>query len=185
MNESRGLIRAYKKRHPKKALFLKFYAMMGNVSYASKKAKIGRVTVYQWLKKDDKFVRAMQLAGEEAVEHMEQEAFRRAMQGVKEPLYFQGDRIMEMDAGGKMVPAYVTKYSDTLMIFLLKGHNPKKYRERGQIELVGSGGGPIKIEDKTIKEPEEIAEILTILAESGEIKPESIENLGVDNPKDE
>jgi len=47
--KKRGPIRIYKPRHPKKALFLKHYAVMGNVSYAAIKADIHRTLVYQWI----------------------------------------------------------------------------------------------------------------------------------------
>lgn len=50
---------------------------------------------------------------------LEDEAVRRAYVGVEEPLFYQGKQC-----------GTVRKYSDTLLIFLLKGAKPAKYRER-------------------------------------------------------
>ena len=56
---------------------------------------------------------------------------RRAVEGVEEPVgWYKGE------AGG-----VVRKYSDTLLIFLLKGRKPEMYRER--YEHSGPGGRPV------------------------------------------
>ena len=39
----------------------------------------------------------------------------------------------------------VREYSDTLLIFLLKGIMPNKYRDRVQTEHVGFGGSPLTV----------------------------------------
>jgi hypothetical protein len=59
-----------------------------------------------------------------------------------------GDVIREEDGRPKMVPALdahgkprlktIQRYSDTLAIFLLKAHDPDKYRENSKVELAGS-----------------------------------------------
>lgn len=46
---------------------------------------------------------------------------------------------------GKPRIATVKKYSDTLAIFLLKAHDPQKYRENQKIEMSGPNDGPIEI----------------------------------------
>ena len=38
----------------------------------------------------------------------------------------------------------VRKYSDTLLIFLLKAHRPKKYRETIHHAVTGEDGGPVR-----------------------------------------
>jgi hypothetical protein len=59
------------------------------------------------------------MAYEQAGERLEQEARRRAVEGTKKNVYYQGE------------PCGVnTEYSDTLLIFLLKGAKPEKYAER-------------------------------------------------------
>src|SRR5262245_35751476 len=43
----------------------------------------------------------------------------------------------------RFVPLTVKKYSDSLLMFLLKAHRPDKFRERQSIEHTGKDGGPI------------------------------------------
>ena len=66
---------------------------------------------------------------------LEDEAIRRAKDGVREKPVYQG---------GKLV-GHVQEYSDTLLIFLLKGARPEKYRDRVQQELSGPGGQTIQL----------------------------------------
>ena len=56
---------------------------------------------------------------EQAADVLEREAWRRASEGVKQPVFYQGE-----------VCGHVRKYSDVLLIFLLKGARPDKYREQ-------------------------------------------------------
>jgi hypothetical protein len=58
---------------------------------------------------------------------------RRARDGITEPVC----------QGGKLV-GHVQKYSDSLLIFLLKGAKPKKYSERMQAQISGSDDGPVQ-----------------------------------------
>lgn len=51
---------------------------------------------------------------------------------------------LKIDHNGQPRIATVTKYSDTLAIFLLKAHDPK-YRENQRVELTGADGGPIEM----------------------------------------
>ena len=61
---------------------------------------------------------------------LEEEAIRRACRGVNEPVFYRGK-----------VCGAIQKYSDTLLIVLLKALAPAKYREVH--ELQGEGGGPV------------------------------------------
>jgi len=80
-----------------------------------------------------------------AIERIEEEADRRAVEGTLEPVFYQG-----FECG------QVRRYSDTLLIFRLKALNPQKYRERASIEHTGKDG------EKLIPEtdPERLALIL-------------------------
>lgn len=132
---------------PKKdwhAKFLATLAKTGNVSAAAKAAKIHRDTAYQHRTDDEAFRKAWALAQEESADELEAEARRRAMKGTKKPVYQQG----------KLV-GHVQEYSDTLLIFLLKGNNPEKFRERSSVEHSGPAGGPIAVREVTVHLPPE------------------------------
>lgn len=90
----------------------------GNVSAACRKAKITRQNAYFARDDDELFAAAWKEALVIATELLELEARRRAEKGTLEPVYYQGDLV-----------GRVRKYSDTLMIFLLKAHAPDKYRD--------------------------------------------------------
>lgn len=103
----------------------------GNVSRACKKAKISRQTAYRTRQDDEAFNAAWAEALDIAVGLLEDEAWRRAQEGVLEPVFFKGER-----AGS------VRRYSDTLLIFLLKAHKPTVYRENIDVT---SGGKPLEV----------------------------------------
>lgn len=111
--------------------FLVALAKSGNVTKAAAAAKITRSTAYLLKREASDFAEAWDEAIEEAGDLLELEARRRAVSGVKEPVFYQGEEC-----------GYVRKYSDTLLIFLLKGAKPEKYRER--FEHTGKDGKPIE-----------------------------------------
>lgn len=113
--------------------FLHWLARTGNVTKAAEKAKVNRTHMYEVRKSDSAFAAAWDEALEVAVERLEMEARRRAEQGVLEPVYYQGVKV-----------GAVRRYSDTLLIFLLKAHRPEKYRDHASVELTGKDGGPLQ-----------------------------------------
>lgn len=114
------------------------FAECGNVTQAAKIAAIPRTMHYDWLQKDARYAAAFADAQEQAADHLEQEARRRAVQGTREPIYYQGERV-----------GFVRRYSDTLLIFLLKGARPEKYREVVKNVHTGEDGKPIEHRDVT------------------------------------
>ncbi len=108
--------------HPKKRAFLAAYRETGNVRLACTAAQIGRSSHYRWLDDSD-YAEQFEQAKKDAVDVLEAEARRRAVEGWEEPVgWYKGQ------AGGT-----VRRYSDTLLIFLLKGAAPQKYRERMEV----------------------------------------------------
>lgn len=99
--------------------FLAALGKTGVVVHAATAAKIERKEAYRLREKDPKFAQEWAEALEAATDVLEAEAVRRAVTGVKKPVYQGGERV-----------GYVQEYSDTLLIFLLKGAKPDKYRER-------------------------------------------------------
>lgn len=124
------MTRAQSRQH--KETFIEAFRQHGNVTWAARQIGLRhRDTVYSWLEHDDEFAARFRSAEIEATETMEQEAYRRAVQGTQKPVYHQGAQC-----------GTVQEYSDTLLIFMLKARAPEKYRENfnvnhsGQIEHV-------------------------------------------------
>lgn len=97
-----------------------------NVGRACSAVGISRWTAYQWRKAMPDFAEAWDDAMRAGVLALEDEAHRRAFEGIDEPVFYKGD-----ETGS------IRKYSDTLAIFLLKAHDPDKYRENSKVELNG------------------------------------------------
>ncbi len=128
---NRGTSHAPEKRRVLQDRFLDAFEKVGNLTTAAQLATIDRQTHYNWLKSDPGYKERFADTEEKAHDGLEQEARRRAVVGVDEPVYYKGE-----------VVGYVRKMSDVLLIFLLKGARPEKYRER--FEHTGPNGGPIQ-----------------------------------------
>ena len=102
-----------------KPIFLAFLARNGNVTLSAQEAGIARATAYDALQTDKVFSQAWEDAMEQASDVLEREAWRRAAEGVDQPVFYRGE-----------VVGHVRKYSDVLLMFLLNGARPDKYRER-------------------------------------------------------
>ena len=104
--------------------FIKAYARCGNITTAAKAAGIARATVYVWQENEPEFVLAMRQADLQATEVLEKEAWRRAEQGVAEPVYQHGKQV-----------GTIQRYSDQLLMFLLRARAPERYRDRVDVSL--------------------------------------------------
>lgn len=126
--------------------FLKIFAELGNVRTACETAKVGRSTHYEWLQGDEKYAERFRIAEDMAVDTLEAEARRRAHEGWEEPVFYKGQLAgVWLDAEGKPAanvdaattfkPHGVRKFSDTLLIFLLKAARPERFREHFEHSL--------------------------------------------------
>lgn len=129
--------------------FLAAFRDSANVRLACEAAGVDRSTAYRLREREPSFADAWAAAEEESADLLEQEARRRAHEGVRR-LKFDRGRLITIpleDAEGKpvldkddkpvMVPYVEHEYSDTLLIFLLKGARPEKYRERTDVRHSG------------------------------------------------
>ena len=175
---------------PKKpSAFLAAYVLTASITKAAKAARVDRGLHYRWLKDDDAYVIAFAEAEEQAAQTLEDEAVRRAHEGVSEPLVYQRQfsykqRAKKDGAGNDLLidgkkqyesygaPICVNKKSDTLMMFLLKGFRPDRYRDRVSAELSGPDGGPIPTADETLANLSE-EELEALLALSLKLKPKT------------
>ena len=133
------------------------------VSAAALVSGYSRRAVYDWRAAAEAFRERWDEAVAMAIERMEAEADRRAVEGTLEPVFYQGDEC-----------GHVRRYSDTLLIFRLKALDPQKYRERASLEHTGKDG------EKLIPEPPAISKIalalLAVLDGSRSHQPTESEN---------
>jgi hypothetical protein len=108
----------------KRELFLSALSKGASVAKAAAAAKMTRQGFYKARKNDDDFARDWDEAVESGADILEDEALRRAKDGTLKPVFHQGVQV-----------GSVREYSDTLMIFLLKGRRPEKYRDKLDLNL--------------------------------------------------
>lgn len=113
----------------KKAAFLAAYRQVGNIARAAELSKVSRNSHYEWMEGDPEYPAKFDEATQESIEKLETEARRRAVEGVEEAVWHNGERV-----------GAVRKYSDTLLIFLLKGARPEKYRDN---YILPAGAGQV------------------------------------------
>lgn len=118
-------------RHTWQPAFLAALEQTGIISDACKLASIDRTTVYRARQSDESFAKAFDDAMEAAIDTLEREARRRAVEGTEEPVY----------QGGQLIGTK-TVYSDSLMALLLKGRRKGVFADR--TELTGANGGPVQ-----------------------------------------
>jgi len=114
-----------KRLKPNQVKFIAAYLNHGTVSKAAEMVGIERMTHYRWLKKEGDYLDAWNDAHEIWCENLEREAYRRAYEGIDKPIVYQG----KVTKSKRM-----KEYSDTLLIFLMKGNMPDKYKERTEIQ---------------------------------------------------
>lgn len=139
---------------PEKAeAFFAALAETANVSKACAAIAVSRRTAYNWREADPGFAAGWDRAMKAAVLGLEDEAHRRAFEGLDKPVFYQGEEC-----------GTIREYSDTLAIFLLKAHNPEKYRENSKVELEAN----IRVNDMT---DEEIRAEIAALVGAGIVAP--------------
>lgn len=145
----------YKRLHRKKQAFLAVACDGWSVARACAAVGIARLTFYRWQESDLAFAAAYRLARAEATERLEDEARRRAVDGVQrvKPVYHEGEQIGTITE---------TDYSDTLLIFLLKGLKPEVYRDKVQVSANVRVGG-----DDDVLTDDELAAISAALLALG------------------
>jgi hypothetical protein len=123
--------------------FFDTLAMYGSVAKACDVAGVRAVEMYRMKKRYKEFSDMWDEAAEAGAFAMEDEARRRAYTGVETPVY-QGKELV----GHKKV------YSDLLMIFLLKGKFPDKYRDRWEGKVAPNGNDLAGVDLSVLSEKE-------------------------------
>lgn len=100
-------------------LFLLRFAETGSIRLACEYANVSRTTIVNVRNVnngDNDFEKRFQLAKKDYNDRLDEEMYRRGVEGVNEPVYYQG---MRVDT--------VKKYSDPLLIKKIEAENPEKY----------------------------------------------------------
>lgn len=119
-----------------KMVFCRAYAQRGIIREGTTAAGISRRTYLRWRKEDEAFNEACNEAKQMAVDLIEQEAMRRAIDGFDRPVIYKGE-----------ITDTYKDYSDSLLTMLMKGNKPEKYKER--TEHSGSVGRPMTLDEET------------------------------------
>jgi hypothetical protein len=107
-----------------------------SLRHAYTTAGIGRHTLIDWRKNHPMFDSMMESIQDEMVDTMRTEAYRRAVIGVDEPVFYQG-----VDTGNR-----VKKYSDPLLQFTLMGHDARYRSKEVNMNVSGQLDSNINIE---------------------------------------
>lgn len=180
---------AAKKRRglPKRPAFLSAYVRTASITKAARAARIERQLHYRWLDEDPDYPKQFAAAQREAAQLLEDEAIRRAHEGIVKPLTYKGQFSYKtrpkrnadgsiVQENGKTVyeeygaPLAIREYSDGMMMFLLRGFMPAKYRENSSVELSGPGGGAIAVTDPRLAELTD-EELETLVKLSRKLEP--------------
>lgn len=97
-------------------MFLELLRETANVSASARRVGVSRQAAYKARARSGTFREAWEDAIEEGVDALEEEARRRAFEGVERLIFYQGEPV-----------GAVREYSDVLMILLLKGRRPGVY----------------------------------------------------------
>lgn len=106
----------------RRSRFLKYLREGWSIAHAATKATLNRRTLYRYKDKHQEFSDEWDNAVDEGTDMLEDILRERVVKGVERPVYYKGEVV-----GG------VAEYSDTLLIFLLKGRRPEKFRDRVDI----------------------------------------------------
>jgi hypothetical protein len=103
---------------PKKRAFLSAFAQLGRREAAAAAIGIDPRTHRYWMQKDAVYVEAFKRAEGFVADRIEDEIFRRGVEGVERSVWYNGVQV-----------GTERHSSDTLLIFAAKGARPEKYRD--------------------------------------------------------
>ena len=104
------------------------------VTDAARECGISRNNIYQYADKNEEFKQTIQRAYADSADYLEAEARRRAIHGVVRKKFDKGVPIIDPATGEQYTER---EYSDTLLIFLLKGRRPEVFGERVRVDHAG------------------------------------------------
>jgi len=121
--------------------FLQYLAETGNVSRSVKLIGTSAARVYTLRNSDPVFRQAWDEAEQIAVDRLEEEAWRRAVEGFEEPVVSAGKLVRDENGNAVMV----RRYSDMLLIRLLAARRPRKFDRRLPAAGLNSAGPSVDV----------------------------------------
>lgn len=122
--------------------FLATLAETGHVKNSCEAVGLNRITAYTRRRDDEDFRKLWEEAHQIGMSCLEDEAKRRAYEGVTKGVYYKGDRVDEE-----------VVYSDALLMFLMQGRDTRYKRKQ---EITGADGGPLlalaKLDDEGLED---------------------------------
>lgn len=150
----------------RRARFLEALGECAIVSRAAKAAGVSRNALYEWRRDDPDFARDWETAVELGIAALEDEALRRVLDGVDTPVFYAGKQV-----------ATVRKFSDPLLMFMLRARRPDRYRDRP------NGAQPPAIDQTPqLTKEERDARITELLRKAGIIPASGDRQTGTDAP---
>lgn len=113
-----------------------------------------RRRLYRLRKGDAEFARRWKEAYDEGTDALVHEARRRAVEGVED--------FKVIGSGEFQREIKFRRYSDTLLMFLIKQRDPT-FRENARLEVTGTGGGPVQVEHRGVK----LADVISVARAAG------------------
>ena len=121
-------------------LFLDELSVKASVVDAIAVSGISRTHVYNRRRDDPAFRALWEEAEERGWFTLEQEAKRRAFDGVKKPVFYKGHKIQD-----------VTEYSDALTVFLMKGRMRKIFGDKQEVTVNNASRPYAKLSEEEIE----------------------------------
>ncbi len=114
--------RSVRSRKKKRAFLAALAATGGRVGEAAKAVGFTDTSYLRKCRREDEdFAEAWDHAMEAGTDKLVDEAVRRAVDGTHDPIYYKGE-----------VCGYKLNYSDTMLMFLIRGQRPDTYRENAR-----------------------------------------------------
>lgn len=120
-------------KNPRQRAFLVAFVETGGIAKAAKLSGVSWSAHYQWKRDDAKYLAQFDLAMDMVADRAEAELHRRAIEGYDKPVTYKGE-----------IRGWYKDFSDTCLIFMLKGMRPEKYREN-MVQMTANAPTAIQI----------------------------------------
>ena len=136
--------------------FFRLFAASGSVAFAAGRTGLSRSVLYRRKRNDPAFAKRWAEAQELGVSKVRDEVFRRAVVGIKRPVFYGGVKV------GK-----VKHYDNRLLWSLLRSHEPETYGNKRPQPI---GGAPVDLARRLDEADERVAKYEAELREAAKQK---------------